>query len=388
MMKRPVRSRVRIKPFHEQSGLTLLELVVTLLILTMLTTVAIQSTGGLQVQARFEQTQNRLLMIREAILGDPRKTVNGQAVVSGFVADMGRLPNDLRELLDGTGLPAYAIDPLTGLGYGWRGPYLLSSQNPADPDAFTDGWGREAQGYCSDVNYTTQLDCTANGGAWTIDAADRNYGWWYGINGGGDAVVLSYGSDQVRGIGNCGDDYEEDCFGLVMGQDYQQTGIDSLRVDFVKPGPSSSCTPYASPVHLHVVVRINGGLVRKISDPNSSTLYKDCAQPGVTFSFSGANVVDLRLGEYAATVYEAATATPKTQAACEANNGYWDAAESTCSKPTKELVTTPPISDQAACNARGGWWEGEPTNKCYLVSYATSLYWPRSSIAPIEWLLP
>lgn len=39
-------------------------------------------------------------MIREAILGDPRKTVNGQAVMSGFVADMGRLPTCLRELLE------------------------------------------------------------------------------------------------------------------------------------------------------------------------------------------------------------------------------------------------------------------------------------------------
>ena len=385
-MNRRVRAQHGIELFRRQGGLTLLELVVTLLILGMLTTVAIQSTGGLQNQARFEQTQNRLQTIREAILGDPRKTVNGQAVASGFVADMGRLPNDLRELLDGTGLPAYAIDPLTGLGYGWRGPYLLSSQNPADPDAFTDGWGREAQGYCSDVNYTAQLDCMANGGAWTADAADRNYGWWYGINGGGDAWVLSYGSDQVRGVGNCGDGYKEDCFGQVLSQDYRQVGINRLHVDFIKPGPSSSCTPYAPPVYLHVVVRNNGGLVRKVSDPNSSTLYKDCAQPGVTFNFSGTNVIDLRLGEYAAAVYEAVGNPYDTQTACEANKGYWNAVANKCEKPTREIVRNPPIADPATCNAEGGWWESTDS-KC-LGAFVTTLYWPRSSIAPIEWLLP
>lgn len=386
-MKRQRRARHEIGPFRKQSGLTLLELTVTLLILAMLSTVALQSTGGLQDQARFEQTQNRLHMIREAILGDPRKTVNGRAVVSGFVADMGRLPNDLRELLDGTGLPVYAIDPLTGLGYGWRGPYLPSSQNPAHPDAFTDGWGREAQGYCSDLNYTNQLDCTTGGGTWTLDTADRNYGWWYGISGGDDAVVLSYGSDRVRGAGNCGDDYRKDCLGQVLSQDYQQTGISRLHVNFIGPGAGCN-SPYNSPVHLHLVIRNDGGLVRKISDPNSSTLYKDCAQPGVTFNFSGTNVIDLRLGEYAAAVFEDATGSYGAQAVCEANKGYWDAANSKCWKPTQEIVKTPPISDPAACNAQGGWWEGGSTNKCFVVSYATNLYWPRSSIAPIEWLLP
>ncbi|HYE36082.1 prepilin-type N-terminal cleavage/methylation domain-containing protein [Methylocaldum sp.] len=386
-MNRQVRAWIGVKPFHKQSGLTLLELVVTLLILTMLSTVALQSTSGLQDQARFEQTQNRLQMIREAILGDPRKTVNGQMVVSGFVADMGRLPNDLRELLDGTGMIAYTVDPLTGLGYGWRGPYLLSSQNPGDSDAFTDGWGREAQGYCSDVNYTTQLDCTTNSGTWTNDAADRNYGWWYGVNVGGDAVLLSYGSDQIRGIGNCGDDYKEDCFGQVLSQDYQQTGITSLRVNFIKPGGSCSGTDkYSSPVHLRLFIRNNGGMVRKVSDPNSSTLYKDCTQPGVTFNFSGANAIDLRLGEYAAAVFEDATGDFSTQAACEANKGYWDAAASKCDKPTREIVRNPPIADQATCNAEGGWWEST-VNKCFG-AFVTSLYWPRSSIAPIEWLLP
>jgi prepilin-type N-terminal cleavage/methylation domain-containing protein len=167
-----------------QSAFTLIELVVTLLILTMLTTVALRSSSGLQDQARYEQTRERLQMIREAILGDPRKTVNGQAVVSGFVADMGRLPNNIHELL-GQGycnndqtktteaacgaswvyLPSYntfyctvpgnytSADCTTAgghwytypgnLGVGWRGPYLQTSQNPNHTDAFTDGWGRE-----------------------------------------------------------------------------------------------------------------------------------------------------------------------------------------------------------------------------------------------------
>lgn len=168
----------------KSKGFTLIELVVTLLVLTMVTSVALRSASGLQDQARFEQTRERLQMIREAILGDPRKTVNGQAVMSGFVADMGRLPNNLHELLEreycmdditksnavacGTSwvsLPPYNtyfctvsgyytstecttaggywnINP-GNLGVGWRGPYIQTSQNPKHNDAFTDGWGRE-----------------------------------------------------------------------------------------------------------------------------------------------------------------------------------------------------------------------------------------------------
>ncbi len=39
-------------------------------------------------------------MIRQAILGNPRQIINGQQAVHGFVADMGRLPDNIHDLLE------------------------------------------------------------------------------------------------------------------------------------------------------------------------------------------------------------------------------------------------------------------------------------------------
>ena len=81
---------------NSERGFSLVELTVVLLLITLLASVAVRETAELGFQTRYEQTRERLDMIRQAILGNPRQIINGQQAVSGFVADMGRLPISVR----------------------------------------------------------------------------------------------------------------------------------------------------------------------------------------------------------------------------------------------------------------------------------------------------
>jgi prepilin-type N-terminal cleavage/methylation domain-containing protein len=132
-------------------GLTLVELLVVLAILALLATVAITSTDVLMGQGRYEATVRTLTNIEEAVRGPSGvRQPDGTLLVSGFVADMGRLPiatsDDprlaLSELWIPGSLPMFAIrptsDPEVLVPCGWRGPYL---RLPIGTAGVKDGWG-------------------------------------------------------------------------------------------------------------------------------------------------------------------------------------------------------------------------------------------------------
>ena len=148
-----------------RAGLTLIELVVVLAILAVLATVAVRSLEPLADQARYETTNKTLEAITDAIIEDRRQS-SGTRLISGFVADMGRLPETLDMLIDDTGVTEFSdgnvslasfpfidrvgptasdsINPtnidcsMASLRCGWRGPYL-NLPNPAS--GIIDGWG-------------------------------------------------------------------------------------------------------------------------------------------------------------------------------------------------------------------------------------------------------
>jgi prepilin-type N-terminal cleavage/methylation domain-containing protein len=131
---------------HIRRGFSLVELLVVLTILAVLTTIAVQSTSGVVEQQRFEATQKTLEQVRLAIIGDAQST----NAVTGFVADMGRLPLSLDELLTPPsdavpfGLQA-APAPHSNVmvPHGWRGPYvrLPVGSLPQGMTQLRDGWG-------------------------------------------------------------------------------------------------------------------------------------------------------------------------------------------------------------------------------------------------------
>jgi prepilin-type N-terminal cleavage/methylation domain-containing protein len=140
------------------AGFTLVELLLVLLLLSSLALVTTLIVDNADEQMRFEQTRTRLEMIRRAIVGDISRTLNGQPEISGFVADMGRLPVNIQELitpptsedamwdityfdiaLSGVTPPSYSAGTLYG---GWRGPYLdVMPESNSGQRVFTDGWG-------------------------------------------------------------------------------------------------------------------------------------------------------------------------------------------------------------------------------------------------------
>ncbi len=164
------------RPSLHPSGLTLLELLVVLTILVALSTVAITSTSGVADQARYEATQRTLENIRDAVIGPANlRDTDGTLLYTGFVADTGRLPKAVAEVVDGgtvltlaelvqqpAGMAAYQVLPATTsnctpegeadaadlnvsadtirLGVGWRGPYLRLPLGNFLP---RDGWGAQ-----------------------------------------------------------------------------------------------------------------------------------------------------------------------------------------------------------------------------------------------------
>lgn len=152
-----------------QRGFTLLELLLVVAILSSLALAATTLVDNQDNQERFEATRERLDDIRRAIVGDSRRTANGQTELSGFVADMGRLPANLQELIQepadcdhktaGTQGCSWTYESGSGLWGGWHGPYLGVLAESGGAKAYRDGWG--------------------NGGAapnygWKFEATDRD----------------------------------------------------------------------------------------------------------------------------------------------------------------------------------------------------------------------
>ena len=257
-------------PQKKQSGFSLIELVTVLLIITVLSTIAIRSTVDIGYSARYEQTRDRLESIRKAIVGNTKRSINGQPDISGFVADMGRLPDNIRELIqryDCTtplgASPANCTTPASpdwldsigtlvnttsSLRYGWNGPYLNTSDNPNNSDAYTDGWGRESQGYCSDPIITEQTLCV-DSDIWIVEASDYNYGWYFdSITDFPDVIFFSYGKDQIYGGTPPDYDAEYPVSKPIIGGDWQiDIGSGGISVTFLKPyvpnAPSISSPP-------------------------------------------------------------------------------------------------------------------------------------------------
>lgn len=99
------------------SRLTLIELIVTILILVGLSSILIPLFGNTVKETRSRTSQVSLYKIRDAVMGS--------AETPGYFQDIGSLPIDLGDLYVvpsslSTNLQSY--DPVTKTG--WRGPYL------------------------------------------------------------------------------------------------------------------------------------------------------------------------------------------------------------------------------------------------------------------------
>lgn len=201
------------------SGFTLVELLLVILLLSGLALVTTAFVDNASQQMGFDQTKARLEQIRRAIIGDSSRTLNGEPDLGGFVADMGRLPSSLEELIEpptdnnqlwGSTVVDLDADPVAvfnagELYGGWRGPYLDAMPESDGNRAFRDGWGN--QGQIADAN--------------AADFDGKFFGWKYEIRKVDDTVattideatrifIQSLGADFAAGQADSENPYQLD----------------------------------------------------------------------------------------------------------------------------------------------------------------------------------
>jgi prepilin-type N-terminal cleavage/methylation domain-containing protein len=178
----------------KKQAFSLIELVIALAILAAVTTIALRATSNLQDQAKYQSTVRSLNEIQAAIVGPVnQRSSDGSALVTGFVADTGRLPlanpgsdtgdpqgalDPLNELLSRpAAIPIYQpyssnIDPNVIVWAGWQGPYLHLS---AGPTYVRDGWGNSLHAYdATGALITTVGTPIAQLASWGADHQEDN----------------------------------------------------------------------------------------------------------------------------------------------------------------------------------------------------------------------
>lgn len=184
--------------YYAARGMTLLELVVVIALLSIVAlsaTTLIFDTGELKRQLA---TENQWLIAQRGIIHSDTIDSKGSKQYGGFAVDMGRLPRCLRELVRPLGcendlenanfLPQYERDIDSKVWAGWRGPYI----SLAGSKQFRDGWNNQGRD-----------DDTANDD-------DVNYGWLFGTGATSgaecaDAVVAQKTPGAIV-LQSCGDD--------------------------------------------------------------------------------------------------------------------------------------------------------------------------------------
>lgn len=118
-----------------QRGMSLLEVTVLLAVLVMISAaVAPTILRGIH-DARQDAAHAELEALYQAMIG------SDEAGTFGFIGDMGRMPDDITELVVRGTQPLFESSPATGVGFGWNGPYLSSGIDAED--YHLDPWGNE-----------------------------------------------------------------------------------------------------------------------------------------------------------------------------------------------------------------------------------------------------
>ena len=117
------------------AAFSMIELVVILGVLALLAAVVAPSMIQQVDAARVDATRDETQGLYEAMVGPGAGGSN-----FAFLGDIGRLPNNLQELVQPGGLPNYTTATTRSIGMGWRGPDVNAGTSPTD--YLTDGFGR------------------------------------------------------------------------------------------------------------------------------------------------------------------------------------------------------------------------------------------------------
>ena len=122
-------------------GFSAIEALMVIGLLSIFAVAAIGVSFDVSDETAFEITINRMIAVRNAMIGDPDQREGGTRTNFGFLGDMGAIPTNavgLSGLTSSTGYTIYAPDATSRFGHGWKGPYLSAGLGQS---ITTDGWG-------------------------------------------------------------------------------------------------------------------------------------------------------------------------------------------------------------------------------------------------------
>lgn len=221
-----------LKAANPNCGMTLLELLVVVALLSIVALASVSLVVDTGEWKRQQVTEDQWLTAKRSIVGDHVVDANYRREYSGFVVDMGRLPNCVRELIrpydcgpdldgtdagaiDATRLTAFTQDDDSNQWYGWRGPYL----GVPGANEYRDGWRNQGR-----------TDNTGNDD-------DVNYGWLFGTGAANgtecqNAVVAQQQPGTII-LQSCGDDGDVDNTETGFPADYPYVEFDGVNVTYV-----------------------------------------------------------------------------------------------------------------------------------------------------------
>jgi len=119
-----------IRSAAKNSGFTLIELVLIIVILGIIGSIALRSMQPVLERARADATMKEMMELEYAIIGNPDLISDAARTDFGYVGDVGSLPPDLDALATNTG--SYST---------WKGPYVRGDFVENPDDFKKDAWG-------------------------------------------------------------------------------------------------------------------------------------------------------------------------------------------------------------------------------------------------------
>lgn len=137
---------LHFKPENLQnnSGFTLIELLMVIILVAIVSVVAIDAIDTSINEGRFDETYQKMIRIRSAMIGNADVSESGTRTSFGFIGDIGGIPTAAQGILalvaqPAPALPVWALNSTVRFGIGWNGPYL--SGGSTDTDYTKDAWG-------------------------------------------------------------------------------------------------------------------------------------------------------------------------------------------------------------------------------------------------------
>ena len=117
-----------------QSGFSLVELVIIIVVLGILASVAVPMFGNMINSSKISATKSELESLKRAIVGNPRVVAGGELVDRGYQGDVGTAPAQLADLVTKP-VAVASYNRITRIG--WNGPYIENSNG----DYLKNAWG-------------------------------------------------------------------------------------------------------------------------------------------------------------------------------------------------------------------------------------------------------